>query len=89
MSDQTFTVGELKRRLQGIPDDDILEFDGGLTFNRIKRRGDDLVVLEFAEPQAYLDEDFRKRNPHVQVAFVSDSCPEDGEPVWSVDVGIR
>ncbi|RCL28581.1 hypothetical protein C6A77_05665 [Pseudomonas sp. AFG_SD02_1510_Pfu_092] len=89
MSDQTFTVGELKRRLQGIPDDDILEFDGGLTFNRIKRRGDDLVVLEFAEPQAYLDEDFRKRNPHVQVAFVSDSGPEDGEPVWSVDVGIQ
>lgn len=88
MSDQAFTVGDLKRRLQAFDDDDLLEFQGGLTFNRLKGRGPELVVLEFCEPQAMLDEAFRRKNPHVQTVFIKDSGPEDGEMVWPVDISI-
>ena len=89
MSDSEFTVGDLKRQLEQLNQDDILEFDGGLTFNRLKRRGDSLHVLEFCEPQADLDKDFRKENPHVQVAFIKVEPFEEGELVRSVDVSIR
>lgn len=89
MSEPKFTVGDLQFMLQNLNPDDELEFDGGLTFNRIKRRGDDLQVMEFCEPQAFLDEKFRKKNPHVQVAFIRDEGFEEGEMVRSVDVSIR
>lgn len=61
MSEPKFTVGDLQFHLRNLNPDDELEFDGGLTFNRIKRRGDDLQVMEFCEPQAFLDEKFRKK----------------------------
>ncbi|MEG8233798.1 MULTISPECIES: hypothetical protein [Pseudomonas] len=89
MSDQKFTVGDLQYHLKNLNPDDELEFEGGLTFNRIKRRGDDLQVLEFSEAQAYLNEKFRKKNPHIQVAFVRDEGFAEGEVVREVDVSIR
>ncbi len=89
MSEFEFTVGDLKRQLQGLDDDDELQFSGGLTFYRIKRRGDQLQVLEFGEPTAYLGDDFRKRNPHIQVAFVRLEPMEEGQLVQEVDVSIR
>jgi hypothetical protein len=48
------TVGDLKSQLSGLPDDTKLIFAGGLTFYRLKRRGDDEVFVEFNEPQADL-----------------------------------
>lgn len=89
MSDQKFTVGDLQYHLKNLNPDDELEFQGGLTFNRIKRRGDDLQVLEFSEAQAYLNEGFQKKNPHIQVAFVRDEGFAEGEVVREVDVSIR
>lgn len=89
MSESGFTVGDLKRQLQFANDDDFLEFEGGLTFSRIKRRGDDLLVLEFGEVQAYLDEEFRERNPDVQVAFIKPEPFEEGQIIQEIDVSIR
>lgn len=88
MSNQEFTVGDLKRQLQAFDDDDVIEFQGGLTFNRLKVRGPELVVLEFCEPQAMLDDAFKRKNPHVQTVFIKDSGPENGEMVWPVDISI-
>lgn len=51
------TVGELRDRLRIFPDDAEL-FMGGLTFNRLKSRGDKLVQLEFHEV-VYMDESGR------------------------------
>ncbi|WP_122436903.1 hypothetical protein [Pseudomonas viridiflava] len=84
-----FTVGDLQRQLRMLNPDDELQFDGGLTFSRIKRRGDDLQVMEFCEPRAYLDDSFRKENPHIQVAFVRSEPFEDGQFIQEVDVGVR
>lgn len=70
MSEYKFTVGDLKRQLESLDDSDVLEFAGGLTFYRIKRRGEKLQMLEFSEGQAYLDDGFRRLNPHIQVAFL-------------------
>ncbi|WP_298159812.1 hypothetical protein [Brevundimonas sp.] len=82
MSD--ITVGDLKRQLAGWPDDTELEFQGGMTFYRLKTRGKNMVQLEFNEPQAYLTEEFRQREPEVFVAFFR---PEDnGELVQEVAV---
>ncbi|MBP0943124.1 hypothetical protein V2K16_22870 [Pseudomonas alliivorans] len=89
MNDERFTVGDLQRQLRMLSPDDELQFDGGLTFSQIKRRGDDLQVLEFCEPQAYLDESFREDNPHIQVAFVRTEPLEAGQFIQEVDVGIR
>ncbi|MGY2263538.1 hypothetical protein [Pseudomonas sp. SDO5561_S422] len=89
MSDQKFTVGDLQDHLRNLNADDELQFDGGMTFNRIKRRGDDLQVLEFCEPQAYLDEEFRKNNPDIQVAFLRADDFDEGEMIQEVDVSIR
>lgn len=70
MTDTTYTVGDLRRALQGLSDDTRLSFDGGLTFGRLKRWGDDEMVLLFAEPQGFLDDAFKKRNPGVKVVFM-------------------
>ena len=43
----TFTVGDLKRQLKIFPDDWELSFGGVLGFNRVKKRGDKLVDIEF------------------------------------------
>lgn len=78
------TVGDLKRQLAAWPDDAELEFQGGMTFYRLKMRGKNMVQLEFNEPQAYLTEEFRQREPEVFVAFFR---PEDnGELIQEVAV---
>lgn len=68
------TVGELRRQLSSYPDDDEVIFEGGLTLGRVKRRGPDLVSIEFAEVQAYLDDEFKAENPDVMLVFLK---PED------------
>jgi hypothetical protein len=70
MSRDAFTVGDLKRQLQGYSDDTVITFSGDLTFYRFKRWGDDEVILEFGEPQAFLEDAFKKKNPNVKVAFI-------------------
>lgn len=78
------TVGDLKRQLAAWPDDTELEFQGGMTFYRLKMRGKNMVQLEFNEPQAYLTEEFRQREPEVFVAFFR---PQDnGELIQEVAV---
>ena len=50
MSDPKTTVGELRRQLEGWPDDMKLIFsDNGLDFYRFEKRGDDLLQMEFNE----------------------------------------
>jgi hypothetical protein len=70
MDDEGFTVGDLRRHLQGLDDDHKLSFGGGLTFYRLKRWADDEHIIEFNEAQGFLSEAFKKRNPHVQVVFI-------------------
>lgn len=91
MSESEFTVGDLRRHLQGWDENTPLTFGGGLTFYRFKG-DDDGIFLEFGEPQAYLDGDFRRSNPHIKVAFVSTDAAawnEDGLLSGPVDVSIR
>lgn len=72
MSNDEFTVGDLRRHLAGYDDDTKLSFGGGLlTFYRLKPHDDDLVNIEFGEAQAYLDPQFKKRNPHIKVAYIN------------------
>jgi hypothetical protein len=47
------TVGKLKAKLKGWPDDMQLTF-GGLTFQRFKQRGPELLQMEFNQT-VYLD----------------------------------
>ncbi|MBV4518515.1 hypothetical protein KVG88_00435 [Pseudomonas sp. SWRI74] len=46
----SMTVGELLDSLRGEPRDTKIRFQGGLNFYRLKRRGDDLIQVEFNEP---------------------------------------
>lgn len=91
MTDMEFTVGDLRRQLQGLSDDTKISFGGGVTFYRFKSVADDEVYLEWSEPQAFLDEKFRKKNPHIKVAFVNLDTAEwdEGGMIGSVDVSIR
>lgn len=89
MSNFPFTVGDLQRQLKNLDPNDILEFQGGLTFNRIKRRGEDLQVLEFCEAQAFLDDEFKEKNSHIQAVFIKDEPFEDGQLAQEVDINIR
>jgi len=76
------TVGDLKRHLAGYPDDTKISMSGGLTFYRFKNWGDDEIILEFNEAQAYLPDEFRKANPHLKVAFIDPAAgnwDEDGQ----------
>lgn len=70
MSEKTYTVGELRSLLSLSEDDAKLTFGGGLTIYRARHWDDGSVFVEFNEPEAYLDKEFRTRNPHIQVAFV-------------------
>lgn len=45
---QLITVGMLKQALEGIPDNHELDFSG-LEFYRLKRRGPELIQVEFNE----------------------------------------
>jgi len=92
MNEKTITVGELKSHLEHLNDDDELELPGGLTFYRIKQRGDDFYVLEVNEPFAYLSPSFKKKNPHVKVAFINTDdveWDESGITGGPVDVEIK
>ncbi|MBN8849882.1 MULTISPECIES: hypothetical protein [unclassified Sphingomonas] len=91
MSDTDYTVGELRRCLEGISDDTKLSFGGGMTVYRIKQYAGDEVYLEWNEPFAFLDEKFRKNNPHIKVAFVDLNAADFDESglLGSVDVSIR
>ncbi len=93
MSDETtFTIGDLRRELQGLSDDTKLSFDGGLTFGRLKRWGDEEFVLLFAEPQAYLSDAIKKKNPNLKVAFVridDVEWDESGVVGGPIDVSIK
>jgi hypothetical protein len=87
MSDRILTVGELKSHLRGLSDDTVISFSGGLSFYRFKRWGDDEVILEFGEPQADLAPEFKRRNPHVKVAFIDVDAPTN--PDGSITVTAR
>jgi hypothetical protein len=52
MTETEFTVGDLRRHLRGFSDDTKLMFADGLTFHRVKRRGEDLVQVELNEPES-------------------------------------
>lgn len=43
------TVGRLKSWLKNLPDETELIFQGGMTFYRIKTRGENLEQIEFYE----------------------------------------
>jgi hypothetical protein len=50
MTNRKFTVGDLRRELADWPDDIELIFsDDGLTFYRLKKRGENLLQMEFNE----------------------------------------
>lgn len=91
MSDTEYTIGELRRAIEGISPDTKLSFGGGLTFYRVKRVANDEVYIEWGEPQADLDKQFRKKNPHIKVAFVSLETAEWNQHglIGSIDVSIR
>ena len=69
MSESTYTVGDLRRLLALSADDTKLTFGGGVTIYRARHWDDGSVFIEFNEPEAYLDEGFKKANPHIKVAF--------------------
>lgn len=50
------TVADLKAQLDDLPDDAELIFEGGLTFDRIHTRGQNLEQVEFKERFMVLDD---------------------------------
>ncbi len=90
-NNQTMTVGELRGALEGLPDDHLLSFSGDLTFYRLKRWNDNEHVVEFNEAQGDLSPGFKKRNPHVKVAFIgTDFVDWDASGITgSLDIGVR
>ncbi len=48
------TVGELRHALAAFNDNDVLHLPGDLSFYQIKRRGENVAVLEVGEPLADL-----------------------------------
>lgn len=90
MSVPVFTVGELRRKLVGLNDNDILSFPGGLEFYRIKKVDDNEFFFEFNEPEGYLTDEFKLRNPHVKVVFINPEFAEgdEGSPVATLEVAV-
>lgn len=90
MDDNALTVGDLKRQLAGLPDDTKVTFGGGLTFYRF-RNGEDTIFLEFNEPEGYLSDAFKKRNPNVKVTFINTAAADWDEKgvVGSIDINVR
>lgn len=89
MTHEVLTVGELKEILEGLSDSDKIYLPGDLTFYRLKRWGDDEFIIEVNEPQAYLSDEFKRKNPQLKVAFISTDnveCDEAGIVGDSVDV---
>ena len=69
MSENTYTVGDLRRLLSLSDDDAKLTFGGGLTIYRARHWDDGSVFIEFNEAEAYLDNEFKRNNPRIKVAF--------------------
>lgn len=63
------TAGDLRAALEGIPDNFEVSFEGGLTFARLKRWGDEEFVICWSEIQAELSPTFKKKHPEVIAAF--------------------
>lgn len=70
---ESFTVGELRRELDGLPDDHVIEFEGGLSFSRLKRCDDNAWVVCFQQNILPLSE---KTSKIVQVAFAPAVQPD-------------
>jgi hypothetical protein len=71
MSENIYTVGDLGKSLALSADDAKLSLDGELTIYRVRHWTDGSVFIEFKEPQASLDEDFKKASSHIKVAFTN------------------
>ncbi|MFI2810950.1 hypothetical protein [Microbulbifer sp. JSM ZJ756] len=71
MSSEVLTVRELKDMLEGLKDSDKIHLPGELTFYRLKPWGDDEFIIEVNEPQAYVSDEFKRKNPQLKVAFIS------------------
>ncbi|BBO74375.1 hypothetical protein DSCW_17920 [Desulfosarcina widdelii] len=85
------TVGELKKRLSVYKDSAKISFAGGLTFYQLKTWSDNELFVEFNEPEGYLSDEFRKRNPGVKVVFIDPTganCSASGI-IGDVDVSVR
>lgn len=88
------TVADLRAELEGMEDTDEISFSGGLTFSRFKRWGDDEFVMIFNEAEGYLEQSFKKRNPHVLVAFINNEYMDtseasgDGVILGSINVSV-
>lgn len=76
------TAGELRRALQGLDDSDEISIAGGLSFYRLKYVDEGAHFLEFNEPEGYKSDEFKKRNPSVQVVFLNPDAAE-----WDEDGG--
>lgn len=93
MTDE-LTVADLRSYLDAMEDTDKIEFQGGLQFSQFKRWSDDTHILCFAQPDAYLEQSFKKRNPHVLVAFINNDymdtseASEDGAILGSINVSV-
>ena len=87
MSNESITAGELREQLSGLKDSDKIYLPGGLSFYRLNMVADDEFYIEPNEPQAYLSDAFKKRNPQVKVAFIKvddvgfDESGIVGEPI--------
>lgn len=90
-TEQTMTVGDLRAALEGLSDDHLLSFSGGLTFYRLKRWSDNEHIVEFNEAQGDLSPGFKKRNPHVKVVFIGTEAVEWDESgvIGALDVTVR
>ena len=92
MSYEPITVGELRAHLKGLNDSDKIHLPGELSFNELRHRGGNEYIILVNEPEAYLREDFKERNPHVKVAFIrADNIKWDKTGIVGgpIDVEIR
>jgi len=74
------TVGDLRRAISELPDDTKLIFDGGMTFNRLKRWADDEFIVCFNEIHAELSPVFKKKHPEIIVAYCRTEALNENEP---------
>ena len=87
MSNEAMTVGELREILEGLKDTDKIYLPGGLSFYRLNMVADDEFYIEPNEPQAYLSDTFKKKNPQIKVAYIKiddiefDESGIVGEPI--------
>lgn len=69
MSENTYTVGDLRRLLSLSDDDAKLTFGGGLTIYRARHWDDGSVFIELNEAEAYLDDECKRNNPYIKAVF--------------------